>query len=148
MACAIMPDQAHDPLALGRGEAGQRLVQQQDLGLGRERHAHVDEPLPAVGERIGLHLLDALEAEEGDQLRRLAVDLLDTVRGGQGAHALGVLALNAQADVLLDGQPLEEVGDLERAGEAALGDLVRAGARRRAPRTAGSRRHQAGTCRR
>ena len=90
IACAMMRIRPDDPLALGGGEAGQRLVQEQDLGLGRERHAHVDEPLPAIGERIRRHLLDALEAEEGDQLRRLAVDLLDTVRAS--ARALMRLA--------------------------------------------------------
>ena len=35
----------------------------------------VDQPLPAVGERRRLDLLDALEAEEPDQLRGLRVDL-------------------------------------------------------------------------
>ena len=51
------PDQAHDALALGGGEAGERLVEQQDPGLGGQRHADLEQALAAVGE-----LLDAARA--------------------------------------------------------------------------------------
>ena len=41
-------DQVADALALGRGEAGERLVEQQHARLGRERQRHVEQPLAAV----------------------------------------------------------------------------------------------------
>ena len=43
-------DQTHDALALGGGEAGERLVEQQDPGPGGQRHADLEQALPAVGE--------------------------------------------------------------------------------------------------
>ena len=60
-------DQAHDALALGGGEAGERLVEQQDPGPGGQRHADLEQALPAVGELIDARGLEALEAEELDQ---------------------------------------------------------------------------------
>ena len=73
-------DQVGDALALGRREAGERLVEQQHLRLGAERDAEIDQALPAIGELAALDVLDAFEAEEADQLRGLGVDLADSCR--------------------------------------------------------------------
>ena len=67
-------DDVADALALGGGEPGERLVEQQQPRLRREREAHVEEALPAIGERAGLGLLDAGDAEIADERRGLALD--------------------------------------------------------------------------
>jgi hypothetical protein len=61
-------DEVAHALALGGGEAGQRLVQQQHAWAGGERQAHIHQPLPAIGERAGLGLLDAGQAHPAQQL--------------------------------------------------------------------------------
>jgi hypothetical protein len=64
MFTATILDQVRDALALGGGEPGERLVQQQHLRLGAERDAEIDQPLPAIGQFAALDLLDAFEAEK------------------------------------------------------------------------------------
>ena len=75
-------DEGADALALGGGEAGKRLVEQQQARLGGERQAHVDQPLAAVGQGTRLGALDACEAEIADQRGRLRLDLGDGARRG------------------------------------------------------------------
>ena len=70
-----------------------------------------------------------------DQLRGLGVDLGVAVDVAPGVEAPRVPRLQRQAQVLVDRQALEQVGDLERAREALLADAVRrqaAGSPRRA----------------
>ena len=52
-------DELAHALALGRGQSGERLVEQQQPRRGRERQPHVEKPLPAVGELAGCGTLDA-----------------------------------------------------------------------------------------
>ena len=66
----MLLDQRADALAFGRGEACKRLVQQQQARPGCERQPHVEQPLAAIGQRAGLGLLDAGEAQIADQGRR------------------------------------------------------------------------------
>ena len=61
--------QRGDALPLGRREAGQRLVEQQDARPRRQREPHVEQALPAIGERGRLGALDAGEAEIGRSTR-------------------------------------------------------------------------------
>ena len=126
------PDQADDALALGGGEAGERLVEQQDPGPGGQRHADLEQALAAVGELIDARRLEPLEAEELDQRAGLLGDPLVVVRGAPEIEAAGIGGLDAEADVLAHRKAREQVGDLERAGDAARDQAVGAGARRRA----------------
>ena len=116
--------QVGNPLALGGGEARQRLVEQQHLRLARERDAEIDQALAAVGEIAGLDVLDAFEAEELDELRGLGVDVRIAVDVAPGIEPAGMARLHRQAQVLVDRQAVELAGDLERAREAPAGDAV------------------------
>ena len=44
-----MLDQRADALALGGGEAGERLVEQENARADRERQPHIEQPLAAIG---------------------------------------------------------------------------------------------------
>jgi hypothetical protein len=118
-------DEVRHPLALGGGKACQRLVQQQHLRLGAERDAEVHQPLPAIGEFTALDSLDSLQAQEFDQLRGLGVDVAVMVDVAPQVEAASVLGLQRQTQVLVDRQPLEQVGDLERARQPLMADRFR-----------------------
>ena len=106
-------------------KARQRLVQQQHLRLGAERDAEIDQPLPAIGQFAALDGLDPFKAEELDQLRGLGVDIAVVVDIAPEVEAPGVLRLQRQAQVFVDRQPLEQIGDLERAGQSLVADRLR-----------------------
>ena len=118
-------DDGADALALGGGETGQRLVEQQHARRGGERHAHVEQALAAIGQHAGFGLLDAGEAEIADGGVGLGVDRLDRQRIGDGIEALGVPRLHGEADVLADAERRKQIGDLERAADAGARDLLR-----------------------
>ena len=88
-------DDGADAFALGGGEAGQRLVEQQHARRGGERHAHVEQALAAIGQHAGFGLLDAGEAEIADGGVGLVVDRLDRQRIGDGIEARGCRACTA-----------------------------------------------------
>ena len=67
--------QRGDARALGGGESGERLVQQQDSRPCRNGETHVEQALPAVGERACFRLFDAAEAEKVDKPGSLLVHL-------------------------------------------------------------------------
>ena len=71
-------DEAAHVLLLLEVHAGHRLVEQQQLGLGRERAAELDALLQAVGQLADRRLADVLDLQEvDDALDRLAMpDLL------------------------------------------------------------------------
>ncbi len=118
-------DEVRDALALGGGKACQRLVQQQHLRLGAERDAEIDQPLPAIGQFAALDGLDPFEAEEFDQFRGLGVDVLVVIDIAPEVEAAGVLRLQRQPQVFVDRQPLEQIGDLERARQPLMADRLR-----------------------
>jgi hypothetical protein len=64
-------DQAGDARALGGGETGQRLVEQQDARLGSERQPHIQQALAAIAERGSLGALGPGKAGPAQQLRRI-----------------------------------------------------------------------------
>ena len=117
--------QRGDARALGRREAGERLVEQQDVRRGRKREPHVEQALPAIGERGGLGALHAFEPEIRHERRRLGIDCGDAVGRGPPGEALGVPRLHGEAHVFLDRQAAEQVGDLERAADAGARDVFR-----------------------
>ena len=113
-------DDVADALALGGREPRERLVQQQNPRLRRKREAHVEEALPAIGERARLGPLDAGHAQIADDRRGLGFDLVDRSGIRPGIEALRVAGLHGKPEVLLDGQGRKEVRDLERAPDARL----------------------------
>ena len=70
-------DDGADALAFRRGKACERLVQQQDARRGGERHAHVEQPLAAIGQHAGFSLFDAGKAEIADGGVGLGIDRFD-----------------------------------------------------------------------
>ena len=58
----------------GRIDPGGRLVEQQDARPGRNRKPHVEQALPAIGQRGRLRALDAGEPEKGNQLWLIAAN--------------------------------------------------------------------------
>ena len=65
------------------------------------------------------------QAEEFDQLRGLGVDILVVVDVAPEVEAPGALRLQRQAQVFVDRQPLEQIGDLERARQPLMADRLR-----------------------
>ena len=116
--------EVRDALALGGGEAGQRFVQQQHLRLGAERDAEIDQPLSAIGKFTALDGLDAFEAEEFDQFSGLGVDALVAVDVAPEIEPHVALRLQRQSQIFVNRKTLEQVGDLERAGQALMADQI------------------------
>ena len=85
--------------------------------------------MAAVGEVCPAHLLHALQAQELHELARFGVDVGVIVHVAPEVKTVGMARLQRQAQVLVDGEALEEVGDLERAREALLTNAIGALAR-------------------
>ena len=142
-------DQRPDALALGRGEARERLVEQQQARLGGQRQPHVDQPLAAVGQGACLRALDAVEPEIARSSAAVSASIsADGARAGPQIEAARMARLHGEADVLRDRQGRKQVGDLERAADAGAADAVRRQAGDVVRAAAGSCPRRAGTCRR
>src|SRR5262249_19149181 len=89
------------------------------------RDAEIDQPLPAIGQLTALDGLDAFEAKEFNELRGLGVDVAVVIDIAPQVEAARALRLQRQPQVLVDRQPLEQIGDLERAGQAQMADRFR-----------------------
>jgi hypothetical protein len=119
------PDQVRDAFALRCREPGERFVEQQHVRPGTECDAEIDQPLPAIGELAALDGLDSFQAEEARELVRLGVNLRVAVDVAPDVEPPGMARLQRQPQVLVDRESAEQVGDLERAREPLLADLVR-----------------------
>ena len=115
---------ADDALALGRGEACQRFIQQQQFGPRREGHADLHQALSAVGEAGYLGAFHAFESEKAHQRVRFLVHSPQCFLGAPGIEAFGGVRLHSQAQVLEHGQTLEQVRNLKRARDAQRGEAV------------------------
>ena len=123
-------DQVGDAPALVGGEAGERLVEQEQLRTRGERDRDLEQPLIAVREvgRDGEGLVGrARPRRRGGGPRRSGPRTL--AASAQHGEAAAVLRLRGDAHVLEDGQRVEDADDLEGAGDAARDDLVRGAAR-------------------
>ena len=119
-------DDVADALALGGGKPGERLVEEQQPRLRRQRQPHVEEALAAIGERAGLGPLHAGDAEIADECRGLALDVGERARLRPGIEAVPMACLDREPHVLLDRERREQVGDLEGAADPGRGDRLRA----------------------
>src|SRR5690606_15840279 len=106
-------DQPRHALALGGGETGKRLIKQQHFGLGAERDAEIDQTLATIGKVAGLNPLDTLQPEKFDEFAGFAIDIAVAVDVPPEIESTGVLGLQRQAQIFLNGQRLEQAGDLE-----------------------------------
>src|SRR6266850_182649 len=118
-------DQVRHAFALGGGEASQRLIEQQHLWFGAERDPQVHQTLPAIGQFAAFDLLDAFETEEFYQFGGFGVNLRIAVDIAPDVEAHRMPRLQRKPQVLVDRQAAEQVGDLERAREAAMADKMR-----------------------
>ena len=116
--------QRGDPLALGCGEAGERLVEQQHAGAGRQRQPQLEQPLAAIGEARDGHGLEAFEAEESNQRAGLLVHPCEVRERAPAVEAPRIARLDGQAQVLEERERGEEIGDLKRTCDAAAHDAL------------------------
>ena len=116
-------DVVHELGRLGRVHTGGRLVEQKQLGVRGERTDDLEPALGAVRQRarrvVGIHA----HVEEVEQLEGALVHLLLSlpVRGqaqDRGRRVLLDLVVQADLDVVLDGQRREQADVLEGAGHA------------------------------
>src|SRR5688500_13088630 len=123
-------DEAAHVLLLLDVHAGHRLVEQQHLGLHRERAAQVDALLQAVGHAAHRRLAVGLDLEEvDDALDELAVADLLALGRPDAQRLQQQVALHAQVaarhDVVEHAHALEQREVLEGARDAHLGHLAR-----------------------
>src|SRR5262249_37847878 len=118
-----LADLLYGALGLGRRHAASRLVEQQELRLGDERHADLEQRDVAVGERAGGAFG---EAREPDLLER-ALDFLpgDAVaRRGAEWMQEALAGLSGNPEILGNAQLREHALDLHGALDAETADLV------------------------
>ena len=115
---ASCADQRADHLAVGFGEPGQRLVQQQQLGVGGQRDGDFQQPLLAV-RQVGARLGGAiLQPDRGQQRPGAALTSSSAIGVAPQAACMPAVRLHRDAHVLERGQVAEHAEDLERAAEA------------------------------
>ena len=108
-AVAQAADHRHDVADLRRVQAGQHLVEQQQLRLGRQRPRQLQPLAAGDGQRIGRPVE---HVGETDLARHL-------FGGGKRGLARAMMQMRADPDVLAHRQPGEGLHDLEGAGDAA-----------------------------
>ena len=130
---AVAPDvfeQRLQCLRFGGVHPGSRLIEGKQLGFGRERPRNLEAPLVAIGEvsrlRVGsLRDADVVEQLVGPLFDRGFLGQRRLVAQDRTEHA-GVRAhVTTDHHVFQRRQVLEQPDVLERAGDAALRDLVR-----------------------
>ena len=117
-------------LGLLHAEAGGRLVEQQELGLGAQRARHLHHLAHAVGQVGDEAVAIGLQIEEVDHLlHRLAMRQLVRAHARQEQQLLhearAPVGVAAEQQVLQHGGVLEQLDVLERPRDAPPGDLVR-----------------------
>ncbi len=124
MGLAQTVDQLAHHLTIRLGQTGQRLVQQQDLGVRRQSDGDFQQPLLAMRQVRALFAGTFHQPHDLQQRPGAGVDFLDIMRVAPQAVALGALALNRKADVLEHRQVAEHAEDLERARNTKPDPLV------------------------
>src|SRR5262249_25458028 len=84
----------------------------------------IDQALSTVGQFAALDVLDSLKSEKPDQFGGFGVQIGKTIGVAPEVEAAGMARLQRQAKVLVDRRGLEQAGDLKRAREAALTDVL------------------------
>ena len=102
---------------LGRVEAGQPLVEQQQIGRAGQRAGELDALQVEVGQRVAVGGKGALEADAGQQALGLGagggdVEAAAAVHGGDGDVVAGI-------------ERVGDAGELEGAGDAGAADGLR-----------------------
>ncbi len=123
-------DHLHQRLRLGRVESAGRLVEQQEPRLAGERPRELEPLLEAQRKTPRFSVRDLGEPEPGEQApRQLArLGLLAPNRGeteGAAHDARAQMGVAADQDIVESRELAKHFGVLERAADAAAGDLVR-----------------------
>ena len=113
----------HELLCLRGVHARGRLVEQQQGGIGGQRADDLQTALGAVGEGTGTAVGQILHIENAQQLQRALVGglFLPPVFGktqDAGGDGVGLLIMQADLDVVLYGQVVEQADVLEGPGDA------------------------------
>ncbi len=122
---ADLADDRHQLLDVGRGEAGGRLVEQQELRIESQSAADLEQALLAVGQ-VARFLVGQLgKADEPEDARRadtrdfFLAALACGVRAMTDEHTRPIGVVQADQHVLDRGHLAEQLHVLERAGDAA-----------------------------
>ena len=112
-------------LGFGRAHAAGRLIEQQQLRLGDQRHADLEQRHIAIRQRAGLPVR---KRRQPDLLERpldpLACGADRSRRRGTDAESVSI-ACARDPEILGDGELGEDALDLQRAFDAEPADLVR-----------------------
>ena len=108
--------------AFARAHAGERLVEQQKAGRGRQRQADFQPPLLAVGELRHRHVGASVRSTSSSVRSTCSVKTGDVVRQAEQVEAEFAAQLGERRDrqVLAHGQPGEQLVDLIALGQAEL----------------------------
>ena len=118
-------DQRRDPLDVLVRHAGRRLVEQQHLGLERERGRDLERTLAPVGELAGVRVRELGQADRLEQRACLVVEPRERASRAPEVERMPALALQRDTHVLEHGEVREHRRDLERAHEPHPGDCRR-----------------------
>src|SRR5262249_28658104 len=117
-------DQTYDALALGRRQTNKRLVEHKHARFYRQRQSDLEQALPAIGEAVGVHLFQALEAEKIHKRIGLCVDGGKRARTPKQTETRFIPRLHGETKVLAYGERLEDVGDLKRTRQSERREVV------------------------
>ena len=109
--------------------AGDRFVEQDEIGLGRQRPHHLDPALMAVGQAAGRIIGLAGHVETVEQLEGAAPEVGDFPRGGRQAEQRGerrraLVAVEADHHVVDDAGLAQQADVLEGSSETGTADFV------------------------
>src|SRR5262245_4727750 len=123
-----LPDQRRRLLRFSRRHACRRLVEEQELRVGGERQADLEISLLAV-RQVACQLVTPLLETEGSQERSDGAFDVWTLPERAEVARDSCARLRGNANVVVDGDAGEDVGDLECLGQAAPVDGLRRKAR-------------------
>src|SRR4030081_408127 len=114
----------HDLALVAGADPAGRLVEKEELGPQRIGHGDVEQLALALRQAPRQHGAHALEAELPEHVEGLVADVL-VVLGQRGdLHGLAIAREDRHRDIVENGQPVEQVDDLEAARNAGLDPFV------------------------
>src|SRR3990172_1458698 len=119
-------DQVEHHRNLVHAHSGGRFVEHEYIGFEREQNRHLELSLIAVRQRGGHRVALFRERDAVQEVFRLLDQLGVAAPHGKQVLADAGARLNRKADIFEHGEARKQVGELERAANAALGSLRRA----------------------
>jgi hypothetical protein len=118
-------DQRDHPLGFGRRHARGRLVEQQQIGVARQRHGNFQLALLAVGQRMHRPVDAAREMHRGEHRLGAAHEVRPPAHRHEGVPGAAASGLHRQADILQGGEVAEQIVLLEGPRQPQAADALR-----------------------